>query len=161
MIVPAARKATPAVTASMMRIGSVVTPSLSPRVCSTISKVRTAKVAAASEISICVRNPAGRERYSRSSPISNPSAAAASKRNAMVMKPVCVTSTDMPTCSMEAPFATPATAGARTSFPRSGAMPCVAGCGRTGKAIAGFSPERETMQHSNRIHTIKLFRTII
>jgi hypothetical protein len=82
MTTPAARNATPAVTASTMRIGSKRPVSFSNIGACTISMVRIANVAAATQTSMCVRSPAGRLRHSRSKPIAAPKIVAISSRAA-------------------------------------------------------------------------------
>ena len=79
---PAARNATPAVTASMALMGSAVWPRFSSS--AIISSVVTAKIEAASAISIWVRKPAGRFFTSRSMPIAPPR-----KRAAIRRKKIC------------------------------------------------------------------------
>jgi hypothetical protein len=78
MIDPAARKATPEVTASIRRNGSET----SPWKRAMISKDRSAKRHEASETRICVRNPAVRACSARSSPITPPSTIATTSRPA-------------------------------------------------------------------------------
>ena len=80
---PAARKATPAVTASMTRIGSVFWPADSRSTPAWISMVMMVNSAAASAVSMWVRRPAGRAICSRSKPITAPRATASNKRAAM------------------------------------------------------------------------------
>src|SRR5688572_22198695 len=90
MIAPAARNATPAVTASMMRIGSAVVLALLLVTVWCSSIVINVNKAAASEVRICVRRPAGLLRSSRSKPTTAPTITAASIRTNASHGAMCI-----------------------------------------------------------------------
>jgi hypothetical protein len=85
MIMPLARNATPAVTASMMRMGSAPNTGSPLSAFSRIANVMSVNSAAARPVSICVRNPAGLSRSSGPMPMAPASRVAASSRITLSM----------------------------------------------------------------------------